>query len=193
MEFRVQRPDGSSAWIHGIGRAERDAEGRATRLSGINLDITARKQAETALREVRDQQREDAGTMRLALDAAAAGAWSWDPDTNLVSADPRTCARLGLPPDQPFPPERFETDVHPDDRRVFAIIDSVRGPSGPDGWDFEYRRVGADGRVTWHQSIAHASRDATGRVTRISGISLDITRRKETEAEVAQPYGSPPG
>ena len=186
MEFRVQRPDGSSAWIHGIGRAERDAEGRATRLSGINLDITARKQAETALREVRDQQREDAGTMRLALDAAAAGAWSWDPDTNLVSADPRTCARLGLPPDQPFPPERFETDVHPDDRRVFAIIDSVRGPSGPDGWDFEYRRVGADGRVTWHQSIARASRDASGRVTRISGISLDITRRKETEAEVAR-------
>jgi PAS domain S-box-containing protein len=186
MEFRVQRPDGSPAWIHGIGRAERDADGRATRLSGINLDITARKQAETTLREVRDQQREDAETMRLALDALSAGAWSWDPDTNLVSADARTCARLGLPPDLPFPPERFETDVHPDDRRVLAIIESVRGPSGPDGWDLEYRRLGADGRVTWHQSIARALRDGTGRVTRVSGISLDITRRKEAEAEAAR-------
>ena len=71
--------------------------------------------------------------------------------------------------------------MHPDDVRVFSIIDSVRGPSGPDGWDFSARRVGADGRVTWHQSIA------TPRATRqpchhISGISLDITRRKETEA-----------
>ena len=316
MEFRVLRPDGSSAWIHGIGRSERDAEGRATRLSGINLDVTARKQAEAALREVRDQQREHAETMRrllegasqgilsidpagtivtanaaveamfawapgslvgqtidvllptavrerhrrhqaeyfagprsrpmgegrallgqrrdgsvfpveitlhhvqtafghraiafvtditerqraservrdseqrqrLALDAASAGAWSWDLDTNLVSADARTCARLGLPPDQPFPPEHFQTGVHPDDGHLLAMIESVRGPSSPDGWDLEYRRLGADGRVTWHQSIGSVSRDATGRGTRVAGISLDVTRRKEVEAEVARSH-----
>ena len=82
-------------------------------------------------------------------------------------------------------PERFETDVHPDDRRVLAIIHSARGSSASDGWDLEYRRLGADGRVTWHQSIARAARDAAGRVIRISGISLDITRRKETEAAAA--------
>jgi PAS domain S-box-containing protein len=193
MEFRVRRPDGSSVWIHGIGRAERGTDGRATRLSGINLDVTARKQAETALREVRDEQREQAETMRLALDAASAGAWSWDPDTNLVTADARTCARLGVPPDQPFPPDRFEADMHPDDRRVLAIIESVRAPSGPDGWDVEYRRVGADGRVTWHQSIARASRDTTGRVSRVSGISLDITRRKEAEAAMARSAEANPG
>jgi PAS domain S-box-containing protein len=131
--------------------------------------------------------------MRLALDAASAGAWSWDPDTNLVTADARTCARLGVPPDQPFPPDRFEADMHPDDRRVLAIIESVRAPSGPDGWDVEYRRVGADGRVTWHQSIARASRDTTGRVSRVSGISLDITRRKEAEAAMARSAEANPG
>jgi len=185
MEFRVRRPDGTSSWIHGIGRAERDGDGRAIRLSGINLDVTARKQAQTALRELRDLQQEQAEIMRLALDAASAGAWSWDPVTNLVSADARTCARLGVPPGQPFPPERFETDVHPDDRRVLAIIESARRSSASEGWDLEYRRVGPDGRVTWHQSIARASRDAAGRVIRISGISLDITRRKETEAAAA--------
>jgi PAS domain S-box-containing protein len=317
MEFRVPRPDGSSAWIHGIGRAERDARGKATRLSGINLDVTARKQAETALREVRDQQREHAETMRLllegasqgilsidsdgtiltanaaleamfgwepgslagqpidvllpravrerhrrhqaeyfaaprsrvmaqgrellgqrrdgssfpveislnqvqtvvgqraiafvtditerqraserlrdseqrlrlALDAASAGAWSWDLDTNLVTADARTCARLGQPPDQPFPQERFETGLHPEDvGPLLATIQSVRDPSGPGGWDLEYRRLGADGRVTWHQSIARASRDAVGRVTRVAGITLDITARKEAEAEVARSH-----
>jgi len=90
-----------------------------------------------------------------------------------------------VPPGQPFPPERFETNVHPDDRRVLAIIESARRSSASEGWDLEYRRVGPDGRVTWHQSIARASRDAAGRVIRISGISLDITRRKETEAAAA--------
>ena len=178
-------------WIHGIGRAERGADGRAIRLSGINLDVTARKQAETSLREVRDEQREQAETMRLALDAASAGAWSWDPDTNLVTADARTCERLGLPPDQPFPPERFEADVHPDDRRVLAIIQVGEAA----------RRVRTVGRgvppprrrrATWHQSIARASRDATGRVSRISGISLDITRRKEAEAAMARSADAAP-
>ena len=67
----------------------------------------------------------------------------------------------------------------------------MRGPSGPDGWDLEYRRLGADGRVTWHQSIGRASRDATGRVTRVAGISLDITRRKEAEAGARSHDGLP--
>jgi PAS domain S-box-containing protein len=69
MEFRVQRPDGSAAWIHGIGRAERDAEGRAIRLSGLNLDVTARKQAEVALRKERDRYRADAESLRLELES----------------------------------------------------------------------------------------------------------------------------
>jgi PAS domain S-box-containing protein len=60
MEFRIQRPDGAVAWVYGIGRAARDASGQAVRLGGINLDVTVRKNAEAALREVRDQQREHA-------------------------------------------------------------------------------------------------------------------------------------
>jgi PAS domain-containing protein len=107
-----------------------------------------------------------------------------------VSADARTCERLGLPPDQPFPPERFEVEVHPDDHHVVAFIAAVRASSGPDGWDLEYRRLAPDGRVTWHQSIARAWRDGSGRVTRISGISLDITRRKAGLAEEPQGRGA---
>jgi PAS domain S-box-containing protein len=50
-EFRCVWPDGSEHWIVSVGTARRDAQGRATGMIGINLDVTQRKRAEQALRE----------------------------------------------------------------------------------------------------------------------------------------------
>jgi PAS domain S-box-containing protein len=50
-EYRIIRPrDGKLAWIDERGRVSRDAETGVARISGVVLDITARKQAEEALR-----------------------------------------------------------------------------------------------------------------------------------------------
>ncbi|MFZ5549387.1 MAG: CHASE domain-containing sensor histidine kinase [Pseudomonadota bacterium] len=49
VEYRVLRPDGSARRLLDRGRVvERDAEGRAARMSGTNLDVTDRWQAEEA-------------------------------------------------------------------------------------------------------------------------------------------------
>ena len=48
-EWRVRWPDGSVHWILGRCQMFKDSEGRPLRLSGINIDITDRKQAEAAL------------------------------------------------------------------------------------------------------------------------------------------------
>jgi PAS domain S-box-containing protein len=45
-EFRVIHPDGSVHWLAGRGRVLRNKAGEATRLIGINFDITERKQRE---------------------------------------------------------------------------------------------------------------------------------------------------
>ncbi|MFN7930721.1 MAG: response regulator [Blastocatellia bacterium] len=47
QEFRALHPTRGLRWMHGLGRIERDAQGQAVRFSGINLDITERKQAES--------------------------------------------------------------------------------------------------------------------------------------------------
>ncbi len=52
-EFRVQRPGGGSRWVQSLGRAYYDADGRAVRMIGLNLDISERKTAEAALREAK--------------------------------------------------------------------------------------------------------------------------------------------
>lgn len=48
-EFRVPRPDGSTAWVLGLGTILRDPSGRPVAVHGIDLDITTRKAAEAEL------------------------------------------------------------------------------------------------------------------------------------------------
>ncbi len=51
-EYRLRRTDGGVTWIADRGRSvERGEDGRARRIIGVHADITARKQAETALRQ----------------------------------------------------------------------------------------------------------------------------------------------
>lgn len=48
-EFRIVRPDGTKRWIQVKAHVDRDAGGRATRMSGVNIDITERKRVEEEL------------------------------------------------------------------------------------------------------------------------------------------------
>ncbi len=50
FESEIRRPDGSTLWISENVRAIRNGEGRLKRLQGFVNDVTARKQAERALR-----------------------------------------------------------------------------------------------------------------------------------------------
>ncbi|MCC7205675.1 MAG: GAF domain-containing protein [Anaerolineae bacterium] len=50
-EFRVVWPDGSVHWLQNIGRLQFDRAGATTGMIGIQIDVTARKQAEVEKRE----------------------------------------------------------------------------------------------------------------------------------------------
>ena len=52
LEYRLVRPDGSSAWVALRGYPIRDAQGHVHRLVGSGHDITQRKQAELRFREL---------------------------------------------------------------------------------------------------------------------------------------------
>ena len=56
-EYRIRKKDGEIAWIQARGQIFCDAAGKVDYVSGVFFDITARKQAEEALKETENQYR----------------------------------------------------------------------------------------------------------------------------------------
>ncbi len=59
--FRVLRPDGSTRFIEARTIMQRDAGGRATRITGVNIDVTTKKELEAQL--LRSQRLESLGRL----------------------------------------------------------------------------------------------------------------------------------
>src|SRR5882672_4429362 len=73
MEYRIRRPmDGKIRWIFGRGRLIRNALGQAVRYSGIDIDVTERKIAETILADTNKllEQRVQERTAELEVEIA---------------------------------------------------------------------------------------------------------------------------
>jgi len=58
VEYRTMAPDGRFRWVRANGRTFYDEAGKPVRFDGITQDITARKQAEAALRDSETRYRE---------------------------------------------------------------------------------------------------------------------------------------
>lgn len=131
-------------------------------------------------RELRESRRR----LELAADAANAGLWGIERSTGVVWATPRALGMLGLDPRGQHRLEDVLGAIHPEDRdrmRV-ALRDTMH-----DGalHTLEYRVPAADGSARWYVYAGSASEDAGGQFDGITGVSLDITQRRQSEAEAA--------
>src|ERR687886_1259219 len=72
--------------------------------------------------------------------------------------------------------------MHPDDRQRM-IQAAPRATSGEQSYRQEYRVISPDGVVHWIDSQGRVYLDETGRGVRLMGVSVDITERKQIEAE----------
>jgi len=136
-------------------------------------DAVELARAEAALRE-REQR------LRLALEASAGGSWTWEAGSNRLDWDDVFRARYGFAPDEPAVHETWLSRVHEDDRpQVLSVLDEVL--KGKDAWDNTFRIVLPGGKVSWIQSLGRADRAADGQPTRLTGLDLDITERRQAE------------
>lgn len=130
--------------------------------------------ADSALREREER-------LRLALQAARAGAWELDLVNGRSWFDERIAAIFGRPAGQiEGSLEEATAAIHPDDRGwvTAATVAALRERRE---YDFVHRIVRTDGTVRWTEVRARPDFDADGRAVRIRGVSIDVTEHREAE------------
>jgi PAS domain S-box-containing protein len=173
VEFRAIRPDGIVIWMQGLGRAARDAEGQLLSLSGINVDITERKQVEEALRVV-------SAELRQTLHTAATGLTHCSRDLRYLSANPAYAEWMGLPLEQIIGRPIVEVMG----QAAFEII-RPRIERVLSGERVEYEdALPIRGELKCTQTVYTPDRDGAGNVVGWVGSTTDISERKRIEEEL---------
>ena len=177
FEFRVVLPSGKEKWIWTRSKVTRDAEGRAIRRIGVVADVTARKQAEAALRESEDR-------FARAVAGSSDGVWDIDFAGRSVFFSARTRELCGLPPGPSVVPLDgwFESlPLHPDDLpRRFAAVSAHLSGQAP-AYDGEFRFLQPDGVYRWRHLHGVCVRDASGKPLRMAGSMSDVDARRRAE------------
>jgi PAS domain S-box-containing protein len=115
----------------------------------------------------------DAERLRLALDAAQLGDWSWDAATDLITMSPRAAEIFGIAPGPALTRAEFWEILHPDDReRARAAVETSIADRAD--YDIEYR-ICAGGGERWVAVRGHAAYSEQGAVLGMLGIVQDIT------------------
>jgi PAS domain S-box-containing protein len=141
-------------------------------------DVTSLKRAEEGWRASETR-------LRIALDAAAAGVWNWDLDTNRIECDDRCHELLGLPPGSLVTRETWLGRLPEDDRRRFdAHLERILADHGENTFSEEFLASRDEGTFAWVGTFGQVERDSTGRAVRLLGISLDMSSRKLVEQQL---------
>jgi PAS domain S-box-containing protein len=198
-EFRAIHPIHGERWMAGIGRVIRDAQGRLIRMMGINLDITPRKQAEEAVRQLNESLeqrvlertreleatnqalRDSERRFRQVVENIKEVFWVSSPTKlDLMYISPAYETVWGQSCESLYAnPEGWLAAIHPEDRarvREAALTKQVTGQ-----YDEQYRIIRPDGTIRWVQDRAYPVRDEAGVVVRVVGVAEDITHRKQTQ------------
>jgi PAS domain S-box-containing protein len=127
------------------------------------------------------------GRLLIALEAADLGTWDFEPGTGTLTWDERCRTIFGLRRDAPVDYAVFRAGLHPDDRdRVDEDVERSLALEGRGEYTSEYRVLRPDGSIHWVSARGRGFFEGEGdarRAVRFIGTLLDVTERKEAEAE----------
>lgn len=190
---RISRAVGAVAVQAAANGHGRPAHRVSTPVSEVNTLSRAlaeasreRQAAEAALRTSEER-------FRLAQAAARIGTWDWDAKSGVMTCSATYCELYGLDPAGPGHEsvEAWLAQVHPNDREHAKrdwrdALKMGRRQSA-------FRIIHADGSLRWIVSRGAAIRDADGQITRLVGVTVDMTeahaaseRVRELQFELSQ-------
>lgn len=175
-EYRYRRADGSYAFLHDRGHIVRDENGRAIRMIGAMMDLTARKRAEEELR--RNEQR-----FRSLIENLSDLITVVSRDGLITYEGPSATRVLGFRPEE-MTLRPFLDFIHPEDREnATRCLDTA----------FSEAQGSANNVLRWrHQNGSWRIVESLGRAVNDGGResviinSRDITRSRELEDQFRQ-------
>ena len=176
-------------WLSWRGRVVADANGRATQLIGVGMDITPRKEAEIRVSDRRADLERRVSELEVLLALLPVGvAIAEDPLCKKIRANNNLLAILGA-----TPADNISLTAPKEERPDWRVFREGR-ELGPDelplqrcaGKGVEIRDevadvVFADGRVVHLLVSANPLRDETGQPKGCVGVLIDITEHRRSE------------
>ncbi len=177
--FRIFNYNGELKYIYGRSVTDLDENHEAIGLSGIIQDLTPLRTIEQALRESESRYRELINTLPAVVYYGELD------DQSSIIISPQCKTLLGYDPEYMIANiEKRSLFVHPEDLSRIRSTTMEAIQSTAHSWSSQYRMITADKDIKWIQDTMHMARDESGRVTHILGVMLDITERKQVEAEL---------
>jgi PAS domain S-box-containing protein len=175
---QVEQPckDGSTVWTEVTTHYYLNPDSGKVELHGVTRDISTRRKAEAALHE-------SEARFRSAYEYSPVGMALVSPDTRLLKVNRAFCQILGYEEMELIGHNIFEF-TYPDDLQISqgARDQIVKGEQK--STRIEKRYIRKDGRVIWGDASSSRVLDDEGHVSYMVSQLLDITQRKEVEAEI---------
>jgi PAS domain S-box-containing protein len=178
IEFRVFRSDGGVVWLLGRGTVIWGKDGKPLRAIGTCTDITARKQAEAALRESEERlARTERFSLVMVTHVDVEGRW--------LKLPPTLCDLLGYS-EAELLGHRFHEVTHPEDTDADwnQCLRLIRGEIK--SFDLEKRYVRKDGGIVWAYINCSVVTDAEDKPVHFLTYIRDITNRKLNEEKLRE-------
>jgi PAS domain S-box-containing protein len=178
-EERIVRPDGSIRHLHSTGEVIRDKSGAATRMLGVCLDVTDRKQAELALSDSEHSTRillEGVRDYAIVMMDADGHVRSWNAGAAAIKGYADT-EIIGQHFSRFYPAEDRMAGVP--DRALEAA--AREGKTELQGW-----LLRKDGSRFYANVVIDAIYDKDGQLVGFAKITRDITAQREAEVALEQ-------
>jgi PAS domain S-box-containing protein len=180
-EWRVIRPDGIVRWVSGRWQVFKNAAGVPVRLTGVHLDVTDQKAAESALRESQAQMKAALASMTDAVSISDAEGRFFEFNDAFATfhrfANKEECARTFA--EYPCILDVFFADGTSAPVDMWAVPRALRGETVTNA---EYGLRRKDTGENWIGSYSFSPiRDKEGRIAGSVVVARDITEIKRAE------------
>lgn len=173
LEHRIIWPDGSVHWLSCTARCTRDDKGNAVRLGGTVIDVTSRRNAESALRDSEQ-------VFRSAMHHSPIGMAIVAPDGRFLDVNPVFCSIVGTSRNEIIA-GRFQDITHPDDLAADVALMNETLAARRDSYQMDKRYLRPSGSQVWVQLNVSLVRNPDGSPRYFVSQIQDVSERRAAE------------